>query len=69
MTIREQFAAVVLVFVGWLALVLLNLTDAGSLVQTMREILLCALTFKATLAQPPGPPPPPSATAPVTPNP
>lgn len=67
MTTREQFAAVVLVFVGWLALVFMNLTDAGSLVQTMREILLCALTFKATMSQPPGPPP--STQAPITPNP
>jgi hypothetical protein len=69
MTTREQFSAVVLVFIGWLALVLLNMTTADSLVQTMREILLCALTFKATMSQPPGPPPPPSAPAPITPNP
>ena len=52
MTTNQKFAAAVLLFGAWGALVVLQLVPVDQFVASIREALMCLGVFTATLANP-----------------
>jgi hypothetical protein len=53
MTPREKFAAAILLFVAWLALVLSGATPAAGLISAIHDALFALGVFAATVTIPP----------------